>query len=164
MPTRPNPSARMETDLVSCFIRNLLDLRRRNAHNDCNEPQSFTVLFDISVSIILRRSSNSCGVFTAALQFLWSHWIEQRGVFLMKTPLSGCGSGLHQLENRYGSSDVAFTSTPASNNRLPGTPDPTPTTRTCRWGPRKGKRHLTASVPLYTYWRAAVRHAGIAMR
>jgi hypothetical protein len=60
----------------------------------------------------LRQFSNSCGVFTAVLQFLPSLWVGQCGVSLTKTPLSGCGCALHRLENRYGSSNVAFTSTP----------------------------------------------------
>ncbi len=50
----------------------------------------------------------------AVLQFLWSFWIEQCGVYFhpsdenlspgapdRKTPLDRIGSALHQLENRY---------------------------------------------------------------
>ena len=51
---------------------------------------------------------------TAVLQFLWSLWIEQCGVYFhptdkdlsvgtpdRKTPLDRIGFALHQLENRY---------------------------------------------------------------
>jgi hypothetical protein len=58
-------------------------------------------------------------------------------------------AGLRRFSNSCGvsgSSNVASTSTPASNHSLPGTPE--------------GKRHLTASVPLYTNWRAAIVFQG----
>ena len=53
-------------------------------------------------------------MFTAVLQFLWSYWIVQCGVYFhpsdenlspgapgRKTPLDRIGFALHQLENRY---------------------------------------------------------------
>ncbi len=80
----------------------------------------------------LRRFSNSREVLRGV----------QCGFFLMKTPLSGCGSALHQLENRYGSSNVAFTSTPASNNRLLGTPECHPSDKDLSPGTPEGKTPL----------------------
>ena len=76
------------------------------------------------------------------------HGLQFKAQLLKATPPTtneGVKRYLRRFSNScgvFGSCNVAFTSTPA--------------TRICRRGPRVGKRHFTASAPLYTNWRTAI--------